>query len=926
MLAALTFTQPYLLVALIALPVLWLILRAIPPAAKRRRFAAVMLLLGLSDDERQADRTPWWLLVLRLVAVAAAILGFAGPVLNPAPATPGTGPLLIVVDGGWAEAPDWAKRRAKIAELLAEAARTARPVATIFLTDPPQVPVFLAADATLARTNAADPAPMLPGQMRDWAQALPEGEFSSFWLSDGLAHDGRNALQAALAARGDLRIYQNPGAPMALLPPQVKDGAVTVSLLRPLGGPEARIEVIGRGPDPSGVDRELARFVVELAAGARDGQASLSLPPELRNRLNRFEILGLRSAGAVSLSDDRLKRRKVALLSGGPAKEALTLLDQTHYLRQALAPSTEVIEGALTDMLKASPDVVILADVARLTQPETDALADWVDAGGLLLRFAGPRLAASDLSRAEEDPLMPVRLREGGRELGGAMSWGAPRPLAPFPETSPFHGLAIAPEVTVSQQVLAQPDPNLTSRTIAALADGTPLVTRKALGDGQVVLFHVTANAEWSSLPLSGLFMQMLERLAVSAGAEPPRPEALQGQVWRAARVLDGYGVRQDAEDLPGVAGEVLGRALTAGPAAGLPPGLYTEGDRSLALNAVSAETTLAPAVWPSGQIVEGLQTTSARALKGPLLALALGLTLIDILAALWLSGRLPALARRSAPLILLGLVALTTPVPQARAQDLASAADTIAIAATEGVVLAYVRTGDAALDTLSEQGLRGLSDRLAERTSIEPLAPMGVDVETDELAFFPFLYWPINPGQALPSPRAYDKLNAYLRSGGLILFDTRDGDLSAGGAATPEADTLRALAQGLDIPPLDLVPPDHILTRSFYLIQTFPGRFDSPILWVEAAPLQADAAIGMPFRPQNDGVTPVVIGANDWASAWATDGNGAALYPIGRGEGGERQRETATRFGINLIMHVLTGNYKSDQVHVPALLERLGE
>ena len=177
-----------------------------------------------------------------------------------------------------------------------------------------------------------------------------------------------------------------------------------------------------------------------------------------------------------------------------------------------------------------------------------------------------------------------------------------------------------------------------------------------------------------------------------------------------------------------------------------------------------------------------------------------------------------------------------------------------------------------------------------------------------------------------MPSPRAYDRLNAYLRTGGMILFDTRDGDLSGSGASTAESDSLRGIAQGLDIPALDVIPTDHILTRSFYLIQNFPGRFDSPILWVEASPLQAEAVEGMPFRPQNDGVTPVVIGGNDWASAWATDQDGAALYPIGRGEGGERQRETAYRFGINLIMHVLTGNYKSDQVHVPALLERLGE
>ena len=72
--------------------------------------------------------------------------------------------------------------------------------------------------------------------------------------------------------------------------------------------------------------------------------------------------------------------------------------------------------------------------------------------------------------------------------------------------------------------------------------------------------------------------------------------------------------------------------------------------------------------------------------------------------------------------------------------------------------------------------------------------------------------------------------------------------------------------------------------------------------------------------------MTPVVIGGNDWASAWAVTSNRAPMLPIGRGFSGERQRELAYRFGVNLIMHVLTGNYKSDQVHVPALLDRLGQ
>ena len=159
-----------------------------------------------------------------------------------------------------------------------------------------------------------------------------------------------------------------------------------------------------------------------------------------------------------------------------------------------------------------------------------------------------------------------------------------------------------------------------------------------------------------------------------------------------------------------------------------------------------------------------------------------------------------------------------------------------------------------------------------------------------------------------------------------MILFDTRDADTAQFGSGSENGRKLQQLARPLDIPPLEPIPADHVLTRTFYLLQDFPGRFASQDVWVEAAPADAAQAEGMPFRNLNDNVTPVVIGGNDWASAWAIDASGQRLFPVGRGYAGERQREIAYRFGVNLIMHVLTGNYKSDQVHVPALLDRLGQ
>ncbi|MEM6741247.1 MAG: DUF4159 domain-containing protein [Pseudomonadota bacterium] len=924
---ALGFTTPLILLGLAALPILWLILRAVPPAPIRRRFPGVALLLGLSDDETQTDRTPWWLLLLRMLAAAAVIVAFAGPVLNPQTERSGSGPVLLLVDATWADARDWPRRLDRIESLLDDAARASRPVALVATTDlPPGDLPFQSPDAWSTRLAGFQPSPWAPPpeEVTDWA-ATRDGPFETWWLSDGLDRTGREETLEALEARGPVTVFESPRALYGLRPATFADGLVEVTALRARSEGPATASLAAMGLDPTGTERQLATVDIEFAPGETSVGAELSLPPELRNRITRFEISAARSAGAVTLTDDSLRRREVALMAGREDREGLELLSPTHYLEQALDPTADLIDGALLDVLLANPDAIILADVATVSPAEQDGLLDWIEEGGLLVRFAGPRLASSDVSRDTLDALMPVRLRQGGRSVGGAMSWGEPKALAPFEEASPFFGLDVPEDVTVQAQVMAQPDPDLAERSIAKLADGTPLVTRRAIGDGQVILFHVTANAEWSSLPLSGLFVQMLERLAISTRTSQPRAEDLAGTVWTPAIVLDAFGRVRDAGTLPGVDGERLAEGRL-GP--DMLPGLYEGDDRSIAVNVLGPDATLAPTIWPARIPVEGLDVARETILKGFVLAAAILLLATDVVASLFVSGRLrgPRIAAGTSA-ILAALVIFTPPPAAAQTGDEVSAQeDALALEATTEVVLAHIVTGDARIDDIAIAGLRGLSETLYRRTSIEPEEPLSVNLETDELAFFPFLYWPISVDQPIPSDEAYAKLNTYLRTGGMILFDTRDADIGGFGGQTPEGRKLQQLARPLDIPPLEPIPTDHVLTRTFYLLQDFPGRHASRDVWVEAAPPDAEQVEGMPFRDLNDNVTPVVIGGNDWGIAWATDATGQALYPVGRGYAGERQREIAYRFGVNLIMHVLTGNYKSDQVHVPALLERLGQ
>ena len=924
LLASVGFTAPWLLWGLAALPVIWILLRVIPPAPILRRFPGVVLLLGLRDVENAAARTPWWLLVLRVLAVALVVIGFAGPVLNPDQGAARKGPLLLIADASWADAGDWSKKRARMVAALEEVQRDGRTVAFVDLSGPGIKDVTFTGGADLtARIAALEPAAWEPGAaaMTALAAALPDENFETIWIADGLSRAGRGPLLTALRAHGPLRIFERTRGLLALRPAGIVDGKVATTVLRPHTDLAAEAQILAFGLDPNGVEREIARQPVVLAAGEATKSVRFDLQGELRNRLTRIEIAEQNSAGALALVGDALKRRKVALVEAGGPREGLQLLAPGHYLREALKPSADVIEGSLADLLLAAPQVVILADVAHFAPGEEDALADWVGEGGLLVRFAGPRLAATIGLEGASGPLLPVPLRPGGRSVGGTMSWGEARAIAPFPEGSPFHGLNIPAEVTVQAQVLAEPGPELASHTIAALADGTPLVTRSALGEGQVVLFHVTANAEWSGLALSGLFVEMLDRLAISSSPNRATPKELLGTTWVAERVMNAYGILSPAEGLAGVPGE----QLAAGPAsADLPPGIYASGDQRLALNVIAANRSLEAVIWPQGVVVEGLDRPGEMPLKGWILALALALGLADVLATLVVSGRLSRL--RAAPAALALLLALALPQYPTPAGAQSTPNDAKLIEAAGGMVLAHVITGDARVDATAEAGLAGLSLILASRTSVEPGAPVGVNLDTDELSVYTFLYWPISADQPAPSAVAYAKLNRFLQSGGLILFDTRDADIAGSDGSSPESRHLQELAAPLEIPPLEPVPSDHVLTRSFYLLQDFPGRYTGRPVWAEAAPPGAELAEGMPFRNLNDGVTPVVIGGNDWASAWAIDQGGQFMFPVGRGMAGDRQRELAYRFGVNLIMHVLSGNYKSDQVHVPALLERLGQ
>jgi hypothetical protein len=423
----------------------------------------------------------------------------------------------------------------------------------------------------------------------------------------------------------------------------------------------------------------------------------------------------------------------------------------------------------------------------------------------------------------------------------------------------------------------------------------------------------------------------MLKRIVSLSGSIAAGDTAASGsratrEVLPPTRILDGFGIFGPP---PGTARPVPvgfgGRATFDHP-----PGFYGPPEGLLAINTLAPADRLAP-LDLSGLNArrEAYRMSEPQDLRGPILITALALLALDALIVFLMAGGLrrfsrpgrPAAAAVALALLAAGLMAS----PQTFAQD---SKEQQALKSTLETRLAYVITGDAEVDRVSKAGLQGLTLFLAQRTALEAGEPIGIDPGRDELSFYPLIYWPVVPSAPKPSREALEFIDAYMKRGGTVLFDTRDAveaPPGPGGATQgPGMVALRSILGALDIPELEPVPRDHVLTKTFYLLKEFPGRFASGQLWVEATPRNEDEEADTRPARAGDGVSSLIITSNDLAGAWAMRPDGQPMLPMMSTE--PRQREFAFRAGVNIVMYTLTGNYKADQVHIPALLERLGQ
>src|SRR5437588_5422893 len=426
---SLGFAQPLVLLGLLGLPALWCLLRLMPPRARRVSFPPTRLLFDIAPREETPARTPWWLTLLRLTLAALVIIAAAGPQWNPPLETAtGASPIALLIDDGWTAAAAWGARMRTAEDLIARAEADNRGVAVVPLSEPGRDISLETPGAARVRLRQIKPKPhgvervdTLP-QIARFLAAAPAVEI--VWLSDGVdvARGAEFVTELGkLLAGKPVTVVEGGVAPAhALTAADNAAGSLTVKVLR--AQPRDNDVGLVRALDPKGLPLGEAPFAFK--GSERETEATFDLPVEIRNDIARLEVSGERSSGVVQLLDKRWRRRSIGVITGSTADTAQPLLASTYYLSRALNPFADVRLAergspgqAVQQFIAQSVPMMILADVGNVAGEAREKLAKWVDDGGVLVRFAGPRLAAAD------DDLIPVKLRRGGRTAGGSLSW-----------------------------------------------------------------------------------------------------------------------------------------------------------------------------------------------------------------------------------------------------------------------------------------------------------------------------------------------------------------------------------------------------------------------------------------------------------------------------------------------------------------------
>ena len=630
LLSALTFGNPLALWGLLSLPGIWLLLKIYPPIPKNIFFPAIRFLKNIDNKQETASKSPLWLLIFRILLVTILVLAFSNPIYNAKPDFHNKGPLLLIIDNGWSSSLNWEKRKDQL-------------IAFIEKSEQEKLPIIIAPTAVKNNINNDELSILTSKEAKSviesltpnpWASnysllikkidKLPKNKkYNIVWLWDGIDHENGDSSQIfvnKLENIGRLNVlnyFNNSSIKIITAVKNKTNNKLNIQISRNIGSLEETIFLRANGVN----GKLLNRVELSFKENERITETELLIPNELRKELISITIENVNNAGSIHLFDEKWRKRTVGIFGDKESFRTQPLLSPAYYLDRAIKSFSDVKIGNLEQLIRKETSVIMLPGVGTIREELNTKLKDWIKNGGILIRFAGPNLEAADTD------LLPVKLRSmNSRAFGGALSWSIPATIKEFPINSPLNGIEINADIIINKQVIAEPGVELASKTWASLQDGTPLITGSNNQKGWNVFFHITANADWSNLPLTGTFVEILDRIInLSSGNE----ENINDLPLAPYKLIDGFGrlVDPSSEALP-----TNFNIKDLPPSAGHAPGFYGNKLYMRALNLGENIKNLSPQTitFQNNTIFEKFESENTINLKIFLLIVLLFLVFID--------------------------------------------------------------------------------------------------------------------------------------------------------------------------------------------------------------------------------------------------------------------------------------------------------
>ncbi len=885
------------LAALLLVPIIWWISRIIPPKPKTLSLPSAYFLLGLESGKNSANDAPIWLKILRMFALSALIIGIANPmiILEKVQNNEATNRIIILIEDSYTAANNYENTRSAIKSAF-ENLRITNNGQTQFHIIPISIGI-LEKDITIGALdiNEAEnlalniqPKPFFFNH-KNAATSIEKlnQKAKIYYFADGLIHENTELLLKELSANAidEVQLY---------VPPLIEASALK-SVVQKSNTIEFEYVAASKSSNVF-VDFYSSNNIVLASVKGENGFGRLfleSINQTIARKIAYARIRGTQSASAVFLLDSFDRRALVGIEK--PTEAEQPLLSDTNYIAAASKQFADVYQAEIKDLAQSDANAIIIGDRAGFSKQEADALKKFIDKGGLLVRYIGPQAIS-----VPNDELVTAPFAPEPRNIKDALNI-EPISISPFSANSPFFGIE-PPKGAVPTNIAKLMDSEDSVNIWARLSDGTPFISARKFGKGEIIAIHTSAAPYWSDIAYSGLQPALLKRI-ISRANSPILPSNIRQSdlPMSAVKLIDGFGNLQS----PPKPNPPIDMAKSKSP---IWPGIYENIEARTIRQAYEQGTSFkAISEFPSNFETLKDNQTGAIKLQPLLLLMALLGLLFDWLYSIGLFAKLITkfevylrklanfrLRFQAHKLVIFALFMFLIGADFSYAEP--NNQNNLK-PNPNGVKLAYLKTNDAANNAIMMRGLENLQIALNARTSVQAGPIIGLDASNDELALYPIIYWRLGNNPMPQSPIAQQRLNQFMRNGGLLFIDTRGAGLNQNLARQ----NVQIALSGLVVPPLEQVTQDHVLAKSFYLLYGFPGNFQNAKLWAQSrASLSASA---------NDGVSPIVIGDGDYALAWGTLGH--------------QNRNSALNVGINIYLYALTGQYKADQVHVPAILER---